>query len=152
MMDLLEMEAARSRRNKKPFAVLLVDLDRFKSVNDTYGHQAGDCVLVEVSKILQNGVRTQDQIARWGGEEFLILLPETDHEQAMVVGERLRSAIEIARFAIGPTGVEAQVSISVGVAGVEHSDTTALEKILALADEGLYLAKKTRNVVKSALI
>lgn len=148
MMDLLQTEVSRSKRNKKTFALLLIDLDHFKRVNDTYGHQVGDDVLVEVSRIFKSVIRKQDHIARWGGEEFLIAFPETALEKALVVGERLRHTVESMQFLTDQKNVYTKISISIGVA-VPPNLETPLEQTLALADQGLYLAKQTRNSVKS---
>jgi diguanylate cyclase (GGDEF)-like protein len=131
-----------ARRHDQPFSVALVDVDHFKAVNDTYGHSAGDQVLREIANRLQDTMRVEDSAGRWGGEEFLLLLPMTDLPGATVVGERLRERIAGASIVIGD-GSHIDVRISVGVAtGVDVPD------VLLRADAALYRAKAGgRNLV-----
>lgn len=143
---------AGSRRTRRPLACLMVDLDFFKSVNDTYGHQAGDAVLVEVARRLEDAKRASDILLRYGGEEFLALLPETDLDGALVVAEKFRAAIadEPAVYrseAHGP--VEISVRASVGVSWlVDGMYDAAL--LVAAADDALYRAKERgRNRVET---
>jgi len=134
----LEREFNRSRRYGNPFSVLMLDIDHFKSVNDTWGHAVGDRVLVTVSSILKNTVRKTDFVGRYGGEEFLIVAPETPHAAGAVLGERIRRAVEE-----GTSQVEGQprVTISIGVACSEIVSVGASEDLVQLADAGLYQAK-----------
>jgi diguanylate cyclase (GGDEF)-like protein len=131
-----------ARRHDQPFAVALVDVDHFKAVNDTYGHSAGDEVLREIAVRLQASLRVEDVAGRWGGEEFLLLLPMTDLPGATVVGERLRVAVARSAVCIGD-GSLVEVRISVGVAS-----GTDVPEVLLRADAALYRAKAGgRNLV-----
>lgn len=145
---------AAARRSGRPFAVLFVDLDHFKTINDTWGHEAGDAVLRAVGRCLADGVREGDVVGRIGGEEFSVLLPDTDVEGARVLAERLRLAIELLRPLAG--GQPLPVTASIGVAahgpdaaageGVEPA--SSLREIQRSADQAMYEAKRTgRNRV-----
>jgi diguanylate cyclase (GGDEF)-like protein len=130
-----------SRRLSEPLSVIFLDLDHFKSVNDTYGHQDGDRVLVAVAKILRSAVRAPDIVVRYGGEEFVALLPNTAEQGAEFVGQRLRAAIASQRYDISD-GRQVSATISVGCA------TTSLRRpfqnereLLSAADKCLYAAK-----------
>jgi two-component system, cell cycle response regulator len=136
--ERLEVEIARARRYGTPLAVALCDVDHFKQVNDRFGHNMGDDVLVQVGQALQHTLREVDLVGRWGGEEFLVLLPDTDVAGAQIVGERLRAGIEaLPPFEDGPE----RVTCSVGVACFESSDSTA--GFVDRADQALYRAKKS---------
>jgi diguanylate cyclase (GGDEF)-like protein len=134
-------EISRARREKRPLSCLLIDIDRFKQVNDTYGHQAGDQLLRDVSGLLRRTVRAYDILIRWGGEEFLIVLPGVDLEAARVLAERVRTAVEtLDTHGIGP------VTISAGAATFEKDYDFAAT--LKTADRRLYQAKAAgRNSV-----
>jgi two-component system cell cycle response regulator len=135
--ERLEVEVARARRYGTPLAVAMCDVDHFKQVNDRFGHNMGDEVLVEVGRALQHTLREVDLVGRWGGEEFLVLLPDTDVTGAEIVGERLRAGIEaLPPFNAGPE----RVTCSVGVACFESSDSTS--GFVDRADQALYRAKK----------
>jgi two-component system, cell cycle response regulator len=140
ILDALNREIWRSRREGNPLGVLMLDLDHFKSVNDTYGHLAGDCVLREVARRMQKDIRPYDAIGRYGGEEFLILLPGCGSLETREKAERLRSAI------IGePVETsEGALKITVSVGGVTTLDRPhdSANQILQLVDEALYRAKK----------
>jgi len=146
-LQKIENEAMRFKRNQKPFSILFGDIDLFKKINDTYGHAAGDAVLVNVSELLNTGKREIDQVARWGGEEFLILLPETDLNGAVLHGNKIRELIS--EKSITHEGQEIQVTMSFGAS--EYNDgSTQIEKTIDLADRRLYLAKESgRNKVVS---
>lgn len=135
-----EAEAAwrRRRRGAGPFAVLSLDLDHFKRVNDAHGHLAGDCVLQQVARRLTAAVRNVDTVARTGGEEFVVLVPLVDREGALATAERLRVAIGAAPFEL-PDG-PLPMSVSVGVAMVEPGDVRP-EEVLQRSDLALYQAK-----------
>jgi len=129
-----------NRHTRKPFVLLLLDIDHFKRINDTYGHQVGDLVLQELSSMLQNISRVGDVISRIGGEEFIILLPDTDEFTGYQLAEELRSAIEQSHWSFTP------VTVSIGVTVVKQQDTSST--ILARADQALYVSKKSgRNRV-----
>jgi diguanylate cyclase (GGDEF)-like protein len=131
-----------ARRHDQPFSVALVDVDHFKSVNDTYGHAAGDQVLRQIAQRIEDALRVEDVAGRWGGEEFLLLLPMTDLSGAHVVGERLRLAVAGESIQLDD-GSFLEVRISVGVA-----TGTDVPEVLLRADGALYRAKAGgRNLV-----
>ncbi len=134
-----------SARYNRALSVIMLDIDFFKKINDTYGHDVGDNVLKNVSEILMRHVRTHDVAARFGGEEFVMLLPETSLGGAVVVAERIRTAVENVDF--NPAGCRHNVTISIGVA--EYlGDGTDVEEVIKKADEALYKAKSSgRNRV-----
>jgi diguanylate cyclase (GGDEF)-like protein len=134
-------EISRAKREKRPLSCILLDLDRFKQVNDTYGHQAGDQLLRDVSNLLRRTVRAYDIVVRWGGEEFLLVLPGVDLDVARMLAERIRTAIE----ALDSDGI-GHVTISAGVARFENDYDFA--STLKTADRRLYQAKSGgRNTV-----
>jgi diguanylate cyclase (GGDEF)-like protein len=146
LMDRMERELERAKRYRHPLAVLFFDIDRFKSFNDTYGHQFGDFVLQELASIAQRSVRSIDLIARYGGEEFVAVLPETDGERALIVAERLRQNVMPHPFVL-PSGERVHVTISVGVA-VFPPDAGTVDDLVRAADSALYTAKQSgRNRV-----
>ena len=135
---ILADEAKRAGRFERPFSVLMIDVDRFKQVNDTHGHAVGDRVLVEVAERIRGFLRTDlDTVARFGGEEFTVILPETGGEGAAVVAEKLRAAVAATPFRDG-----FQVTVSVGVA-TRPEDGAAPEELLRAADAALYEAKRS---------
>lgn len=139
-MKRLEEELARTQRNKTPLALMILDLDHFKRVNDTYGHLVGDKVLLRAAAICREVLRKGDILMRYGGEEFIAILPGSDVEDARQVGERIRFAIRQSRIEL--TGVELQVTVSIGVActnGSAQSHTP--ESLIKVADQRLYAAK-----------
>ncbi len=137
-------EMQRARRSKKGLAFLMMDLDHFKQVNDTYGHLQGDQVLAELAKIIIAGKRESDVAARYGGEEFALILHETSAEGAQILAERIRAAVEAATF---PGNLKLTVSIGVAATEDEAQFTSLMEK----ADEALYEAKEGgRNRVAMA--
>jgi diguanylate cyclase (GGDEF)-like protein len=143
--DDLELEAERSGRYHRPLSFLMIDIDRFKAVNDTFGHAVGDSVLREVSTILRDHMRAGDTAYRYGGEEFAVLVRETDTVGAVAIAERLRRAVEqYYTMAAGPVAV----TISVGLASVRPEVKTSHE-LVAAADAALYAAKRAgRNCVR----
>jgi two-component system, cell cycle response regulator len=133
-------------------AVLLFDIDNFKHVNDTHGHDAGDDVLRELAARTKHSVRSVDLAARWGGEEFVVVMPETDLANAAAVAERLRLAVANQPFTVRASGAKLNVTISIGVAaaiaGRDHRD-----RLLKRADDALYSAKsvgRNRVIICSA--
>ncbi|MBX3622227.1 MAG: diguanylate cyclase [Rhizobacter sp.] len=147
--EAAQSELQRARRSGKPFAALLMDIDHFKRVNDTHGHQAGDRALVQVAAACQAQLREIDRFGRWGGEEFVVLLPETDLEGALAAAERMRQAVQ-ALVVTSDSGVPIPVTLSVGVAMSGARDDEHLEALLMRADTALYRAKHDgRNCVRT---
>lgn len=143
----LEMEIKRAERKKTPMALLMVDIDHFKQLNDHYGHHVGDQVLRDVAAILMKDMREIDTVARYGGEEFVLILPETGEAGAMLVAQRLRRAVEQARFFAGSPNAPEHLTISIGVA-IFDNDAQFKRELIEAADAALYSAKNTgRNSV-----
>ncbi len=139
--EALAFEIDRAQRTGSPLSLMMIDVDHFKSYNDTHGHPGGDRVLRTVGKLLRNQLRSIDRVARYGGEEFVVLLLETDAIQAELVGEKLRIAIEKEKFAgeeVSQPG--GRLTISAGLASFPRQATTG-EALLDLADAALYRAK-----------
>ena len=149
ILELLDKEIDRSQRHGRPLVVALADLDFFKSVNDRYGHLTGDAVLKRVADELTAGLRSTDVLGRYGGEEFLLILPETDLMGGFTVAEKLRKKVEKLRLPM-PDG-DIKLSISVGIAGfhLTSSDQETRNRLIGAADQALYRAKqKGRNRVE----
>jgi len=141
-----ELELARAQRYGNELSLFMLDIDHFKAINDTYGHATGDIVLQTLSHILREILRSIDIIGRWGGEEFVILLPETDAQEAAEIAERLREAIDHAKVTLA-TGLPLHFTASIGIATLKEKDTN-IDILLNYADEALYQAKNTgRNKV-----
>lgn len=148
--ERLQWLCEQGSRYGRPFSVIMTDIDYFKKYNDSLGHQAGDAALKQVAQILAAHVRKTDQAFRYGGEEFVCLLPETNLEGAMILAERLRAAVADARIPhpMNPVGI---VTISLGVAAYSPPTSGAPQSILGEADKGLYEAKASgRNRVVTA--
>ena len=142
--DIFELEMSRVNRNKKTFSIILLDIDHFKVLNDTYGHDYGDIVLQKVASALQDSIRSMDKVARWGGEEFLVFLPETNKEQASHLAEKLRLAVSNIELTYQDKLL--QVTVSLGVC--EYNQQGEYKDMVKQADLGLYKAKETgRNKV-----
>jgi two-component system chemotaxis family response regulator WspR len=149
IFDTLAREFDRARREGKPLAIVMADLDRFKTINDRFGHPAGDAVLQEVGRRLRAGVRTYDHVGRYGGEEFLIVLPDCDQEKAGKLSERLRQFV--AESPMNAEGRDLDVTCSLGVAFTDASKGTSVANLVQAADGALYLAKQNgRNCVRIA--
>ncbi|RMG20306.1 MAG: diguanylate cyclase [Deltaproteobacteria bacterium] len=138
LMDLLETELDRARRHGTPLALLVVDVDHFKAINDTHGHQMGDRVLVAIAKKLKSCLRKHDLIARYGGEEFVVLLPHTGRTEAAATGEKLRDAVAGAPFT-ETAGIP--ITVSIGAATYPDAGLETVDDLLLRADEALYRAK-----------
>lgn len=141
MMETLEREFERCRRTRAPFALLMVDLDHFKNINDDFGHQQGDMVLQQVATLLLDNLRQYDAAARYGGEEFTLLLPDTDGVEACGVADRLRKQIASCTYP-GPFA-DLKVTASIGVAAAPHHLITDPEELIRAADTALYNAKSS---------
>jgi diguanylate cyclase (GGDEF)-like protein len=145
-MEQGEVELARAIRYDKPLSILMLDIDFFKKVNDTYGHQVGDAVLQALSKACQNTLRQVDIAGRLGGEEFGVILPETTDKEAHDVAERLREVIANTEVTI-PVGLPIHLNVSIGVTTMKNKNTN-IDVLLNQADKALYEAKQTgRNKV-----
>ena len=143
----LEQEVARCHRDRRTVGIILLDLDHFKKVNDTYGHFAGDAVLRETASRLRHNMRPYDRVGRYGGEEFLVVLPNCDLEQAANQAERMRDRLHATSMLVD--GVEMQVSASFGVTISDGSERSP-DLFVRVADEALYRAKASgRNCVWS---
>jgi diguanylate cyclase (GGDEF)-like protein len=146
--ETLERELSRAKRKDKPLGIIMLDLDRFKQLNDTYGHEAGDHVLRTLGDLLQSHVRASDIACRYGGEEFVLILPEADAAVTFNRAEELRLAVEA--LPVFYRGQQLGVTISLGVAvRPQHGDSG--ETLLRAADQALYAAKEQgRNRVVAA--
>jgi diguanylate cyclase (GGDEF)-like protein len=138
--DLLDQEISRSERYNAPLSVIITDIDHFKSVNDTFGHPAGDKVIKAVADRLKQGLRESDHIARYGGEEFAIILTETALNDALIVAERLRESIESLKIVYEDQDIN--VTMSFGLAAFPVGDSITREEIVKNADAALYRAKE----------
>jgi diguanylate cyclase (GGDEF)-like protein len=138
MTDLATYEIVQRKRHGDPLSVVLADVDHFKQINDRHGHEVGDAVLAALSLALREAVREQDSIARWGGEEFLILMPQASLEQARMVADRLREQVSQMAFQAG--GQPLTVTMTLGVSG--HRMDEALDQVISRADTALYQGKR----------
>lgn len=146
--EILGHETRRCKRYHHSLSVLMGDLDKFKDVNDTYGHAVGDEVLVRVAELLQHHLRETDTVARYGGEEFVAILPETDLATAMSIADRLREAI--GKETVETDGTKVSVTISLGAASASGADIDG-QTLIEAADAALYRAKRSgRNKVEAA--
>jgi len=146
-MEQAEAELHRALRYETSFALLMIDIDHFKQINDTYGHKTGDLVLQKLSELLKQSLREVDILGRIGGEEFAILLPESKLENAVEVAERLRTQIANS-ILVEENGVAIRFTVSVGIALLDSANKT-LDALFAQADEALYKAKNSgRNCVR----
>ncbi|MBN2719000.1 MAG: GGDEF domain-containing protein [Deltaproteobacteria bacterium] len=144
-MSELERETARAVRHNRPLSLIIFDLDRFKNINDTYGHLAGDTILQQMSREISTRIRSGELFARYGGEEFVILLPETPRAGAMKFAEQLRRLVSETTFRFENVVIPVTVSVGVATLDPEHCNP---ETLIALADEKLYEAKADgRNCV-----
>lgn len=134
----LNQEIQRVKRTNSPLSLVLLDLDDFKNVNDTFGHLAGDKVLKEFAKLIKHNCRVVDIPSRWGGEEFAIILPATTSEGARIFAERLRETTEKYKFI-------RQVTISIGIATVDQA--ISVDQFVSAADRALYKAKEKKNTI-----
>jgi two-component system cell cycle response regulator len=142
--------AKQAQLNGKNLAVMMMDMDHFKQVNDTHGHDAGDLVLKQLAELIIGAARSTDLAARFGGEEFVILMPETDPQAAIGAANRMREIVEKTPFRINADGTTIQKTVSIGVSSL-HPDGDSVEGLLKRADEALYEAKNNgRNKVKVA--
>lgn len=147
LYNLLQVEFNRSARAGTPVSVILMDVDHFKAVNDRYGHAIGDQALQLLALTLQHSRRDYDQVGRWGGEEFLVLLPNTDLQEAGAVAERIRANVAAAQLRL-PSDKALSIQVSLGAACAPHPQLALLDQLLNQADQALYRAKADgRNCV-----
>jgi diguanylate cyclase (GGDEF)-like protein len=150
ILEALRNELARAARERHPVALLIADLDRFKQVNDTYGHLAGDAVLRESARRMKAAVRSYDAIGRYGGEEFLLVLPGCDPSTALTHAGRIREALQAATFNAGADVIEVTCSIGLSISTISGLDSDSLVRE---ADRALYIAKERgRNRVELASV
>ncbi|OGW38514.1 MAG: hypothetical protein A2Y97_00580 [Nitrospirae bacterium RBG_13_39_12] len=143
----LEKEFNRSIRYLSPASCLMIDIDYFKKINDEYGHHTGDVVLKEVSEVIKDCIREIDTVARWGGEEFIVLLPETKKEASLQAALRILRVISEHKF----SGINRQITVSIGLANIPEPSIDTAEKLINTADLALYEAKaKGRNKIEVA--
>lgn len=143
MMEVLHTEVSQYQHNHRPFSVLMFDIDRFKRVNDTFGHEMGDQILIRLAQVVKATIRNTDVLGRWGGEEFVIVCPNTDQKMALNMAEKVFSAIHTHHFPL-----QINVTISLGLS--EFTDTHSLESILVEIDRKMYRAKQLgRNRIQT---
>lgn len=148
IFEFLSKELSRAKRAKTSLGVVLLDLDHFKKINDTYGHLAGDEVLKTASQLIQSSIRPYDRAGRYGGEEFIIILPDADIDESIIVAERIRKSIEKATIATAEGSIDITVSLGVTAINKEY-DNDNLNSIIKTADMALYTAKNSgRNRVE----
>lgn len=146
MIERIESEISRAKRHGDSFSIIVADIDRFKEVNDTHGHEAGDEILKSVAEALRRSLRLEDHCARWGGEEFLICLPETNISSAASVAEKLKGCVAANKVDYG--GATLSVTISLGVSC--HDPLSKIEEVIRAADGAMLEAKrKGRNRVET---
>lgn len=139
VLETLNREHSRQQREGGAFGVILLDIDHFKEVNDNYGHLCGDSVLREIAAAIKDSLRPYDTVGRYGGEEFLIVVPQADSENAVRIAQRIRKAIR--SRAVAANGTEVRVTASFGVATSTQAEPAIPEALLRAADEALYRAK-----------
>ena len=145
--SVIDKEFSRTVRYKRPMSCLMIDIDHFKTINDGYGHNIGDQVLKEISQLMLRCFREVDTVARWGGEEFVVLLPETTQNNASQVASRLLTSVSTCKFSSLPR----LVTVSIGIASMPATTTDTSEKLIAASDRALYEAKaRGRNRVEAA--
>ncbi len=146
LMDRLDSELKFAHRHETAVSILMLDLDHFKRVNDSFGHLAGDAVLLHLANVLMKAVRNEDVVARFGGEEIVIILRSISLELAVTLGERLRKTVE--RQVVEHNGKAIETTVSIGVAGFPSTHAETVEQLLEAADKALYRAKHAgRNTV-----
>jgi len=149
IMRILAIEAIRCDKLEVPLSVIVIDLDFFKNINDTYGHPAGDTILVAVTRCLRSCIRAQESLGRYGGEEFLAVLPGSSHAVAQSIAERMREAVAAHVETID--GADVKVTISAGVCATDVFPAASTDELIGRADKALYKAKDAgRNCVMQA--
>lgn len=149
-LEKFQLEVIRFERNKIPFSIVLSDIDDFKRVNDEYGHDCGDIVLLGISELMRSAVRKQDVVGRWGGEEFILLLPETRIEGGKRVAEGIRKNLESKTFSFN----EEEITVTMTFGVTQYDGTMNINTCIKVADEALYSGKregKNRVIPASSL-
>lgn len=141
ILGILEKEIVRSIREKNPLVVIMLDLDRFKKINDEHGHLAGDAVLREVSARIPRGLRPYDSVGRYGGEEFVVICPGCGRSAAAAVGERIRALFDGKPVETAESPID--VTISLGVVAMREGEGVTVDTLIRCADEALYRAKNS---------
>jgi len=145
----LDTETKRAQMYERGLSLLILDIDGFKKINDTYGHQFGDLVLIEIAKIITGSVRDSDMVARYGGDEIVIILPDSSKENARMVADRILLAVEHHEFPYENKNV--QITVSIGISHMTAEDPISSEQLLRLADSALYKAKEAgKNTIHVA--
>jgi len=140
IMDRLTEELFAHQRKKRPLSVALLDIDHFKQINDSFGHHVGDVILRDMAQMINGMLRDYDAMGRYGGEEFLLVLPETCEEVAFQVAERLRAAIEMHEFSVSDRAY--RITVSLGLACKNAKENSSIEELFKEADRCLYVAKE----------
>ena len=138
--ERLEVDAQKSFYGGTPLSLVMVDIDHFKKVNDTFGHTEGDQVLCKISSLLKSSTRKKDTVARYGGEEFILILPEATLEASFVIAERIRRLIESTLFEVGQAQVN--LTVSMGISNFPKHQAKSKEELIKMADQALYDAKR----------
>lgn len=149
-LECCEYELKRTKNEEKPLSLILFDIDNFKSINDNLGHLAGDAVLKQIIEVCRENIRSEDILGRFGGEEFIILLPHTAIEEAMVIGERVRKSMEMSNVTFEGRKIKVTSSFGVsGITGMSIQSGMDLDVLIKLADKALYMAKAGgKNCIK----
>ena len=148
-LDGLGRMLAQTQRNATPLTLMMIDIDHFKAINDNYGHQSGDAVLRTMSNCISDRLRMQDLAGRIGGEEFLVILPDTDLQGAKALAEHLRQSVEAADF-VTDKGQPLQVTVSIGLHSLRTESDSTINSLISNADQAMYRAKQMgRNRVES---
>jgi diguanylate cyclase (GGDEF)-like protein len=138
--ERLGVDAQKSFYSGTPLSLVMVDIDHFKKINDTFGHTEGDQVLCKISSLLKTSVRKKDTVARYGGEEFILILPEAGLEESFVIAERIRRQVENTSFEVGQTQVN--LTLSMGISNFPSHRAKSKEDLVKMADQALYDAKR----------
>ncbi|OUL56540.1 GGDEF domain-containing protein [Pseudoalteromonas ulvae] len=148
-LEQAQKQTALWQRNHQVFSILMLDIDRFKAVNDNFGHDGGDQVLVALAELLKETLRSTDLVSRWGGEEFIVLLPDTERTQAIDIAEKIRD--KVANLSVSHHRHTIEITISIGITQIEQDDLD-IHEVINRADLLLYQAKENgRNRCESAL-
>lgn len=140
LMDSIDFEVKRYKRSGRKFSILMIDIDDFKLINDNYGHPAGDKFLKKFAHVAQSELRDVDKLGRYGGEEFLVIINETDAQDAFLLAERIRTSVANNKIELNKQ--EVSITISLGITEISESKNESPERLIQRADEALYAAKK----------